>query len=102
MRKWKSLAVLFMVVSLFAAIPAQAAFQDMWAYVYKWTGQMDADGKMALTRLTSGVTFKALVIDSNTAETLYYYNVAAITSLTNPVSTTNFAAATVCNDRGAF
>jgi len=102
MRKWKIFAVLFMALSLLVAVPAQAVIQDMWAYVYSWDGKMNTDGTPVLTRLTSGVTFKVLVIDSNTAETLYYFNSPAKTSLTNPVSTTNFASATVCNDKVAF
>jgi len=82
------------------AVPSQAELQDMWAYVYKWTGTMNGDGTMKLERLTSGVTFKVLAVDADTSETLYYYN--GSTSLTNPVTTTNFEAATVCNDKVAF
>lgn len=96
------MALLVFVLSFAFIVPAHAELQDMWAYVYKWTGGMDSDGKMVLTRLTSGVTFKVLAIDTATAETLYYFNTPAMTSLTNPVTTTNFAAATVCNDRVAF
>ncbi len=95
-------AFLTVIMALSFVVPSHAALQDMWAYVYKWTGGMDADGKMALTRLTSGVTFKVLAHGSNTAETLYVYDSAALTSLTNPITTANFASATVCNDRVAF
>lgn len=97
MRKWKIFATVLCVLAVFIAAPAQAALQDMWAYVYSWKGGMNADGTLQLTRLTSGVTFKVLAIDSDTAETLYYYDTPAMTSLTNPVTTTNFAATTVCN-----
>ena len=102
MRKWKIFTTIMLTLALFVAVPAQAAIQDMWAYVYSWKGGMNGDGTLVLTRLTSGVTFKVLAIDSDTAETLYYPNTPAMTSLTNPVTTTNFAAATVCNDRVAF
>ena len=102
MRKWKLFAVIFTVLSLLVAVPAQAALQDMWAYVYKWEGKVNSDGTMALTRLTSGVTFKVLAHGSTTAETLYEFADPALTSLTNPVTTTNFASATVCNKRVAF
>jgi hypothetical protein len=80
--------------------PAPAALQDMWAAVYRWDGKMNTDGKPVLSRATTGITFKVLAIGTNTAETLYYYN--GSTALTNPVTTTNFASATVCNDRVAF
>jgi len=100
MRKWKLFAVLFMALSLFVAIPAQAALQDMWAYVYSWKGGMSSDGQPVLTRLTSGVTFKVLAIDSDTSETLYVYG--SSTSLTNPVTTTNYASDTVCKDMVRF
>jgi hypothetical protein len=102
MRKLKLFAVLFTALTLLVAVPAQAAMQDMWAYVYKWTGGMNTDGTPVLTRLTSGVTFKVLASGTTTAETLYVYGSAALTSLTNPVSTSDFASATVCNDKVAF
>lgn len=103
MKRFKLFTLVLVLFALIAAVPAQAALVDMWANVYSWKGGMSADGKPVLTRITSGVTFKVLVIDSDTAETLYYpTNVAAMTSLTNPVTTTNFAATTVCNKRVAF
>jgi len=88
--------------SVIAAVPAESAWRDMWAYVYRWTGQVDGEGRMKLTRITSGVTFSVLATDSATYETLYYYNNDAFTSLTNPVTTTSFASNTICNDRVAF
>lgn len=102
MRKWKFFATVLCVLSIFLAVPAQAALQDMWAYVYSWKGGMNADGTLQLNRITSGVTFKVLAIDSDTSETLYYYDTPAMTSLTNPVTTTNFAATTVCNKMVRF
>jgi tetrahydromethanopterin S-methyltransferase subunit F len=100
MKRFKLITLILAAFALLAAVPAQAANQDMWAYVYKWDGKMSSDGKPVLTRLTSGVTFKVLAQNSDTAETLYYYK--GSTSLTNPVTTTNFAANTVCNDQVRF
>jgi len=67
----------------------------MWAAVYA----LDRDGK-ELRQITSGVTFKVLARGADTSETLTYYG--GTTSLTNPVTTTNFAADAVCGDRVAF
>ncbi len=92
-----ALAVVFCMVA-----PVQAAYHDYWANVYSWDGKQTVDGKPVLTRLTSGVTFKVLAVGTDTSETLTYYNVEAMTSLTNPVTTTNFASNSVCNDRVAF
>jgi hypothetical protein len=75
----------------------------MWADVYTWDGKQSADGKPVLSHKTTGITFKVLVIDSDTAETLYYPSYSApMTALTNPVTTTNFASNTVCHDKVAF
>ena len=100
MKRFKLFTLILAAFALLAAVPAQATLQDMWAYVYKWDGKMSSDGKPVLTRLTSGVTFKVLAQNSDTAETLYYYK--GSTALTNPVTTTNFAANTVCNDQVRF
>ena len=102
MRKFKLFTLALVVLAFFVAMPAQAAIQDMWAAVYSWDGKQSADGKPVLSRLTTGVTFRVLAVDSDTAETLYYPDIATLTSLTNPVTTTNFAADTVCKDRVAF
>lgn len=102
MRKFKLFIALAVAAALFAAAPAQAALQDMWAYVYSWKGAVNSDGKMQLTRITSGITFQVLQRNSDTAETLYVYASKANTALTNPVTTANFESATVCNDRVAF
>lgn len=94
----------FFILALFVAVsvaaPAYAAYKDMWAYVYKW--EYDGQQPDDMARITSGVTFKVLQAGSDTAETLYQYNDNAYTSLTNPVSTTNFASDSVCHDRVAF
>lgn len=100
MKRFKLITLALAAFCLIIAAPAQAALQDMWANVYTWDGKMNVDGKPVLTRLTSGVTFKVLAVDSDTAETTYYYG--GSTSLTNPVTTTSFASDTICKDRVAF
>jgi hypothetical protein len=87
---------------LFMAVPAMAALQDMYADVYKWTGGFNQDGSPGLTKITSGITFEVRSHDSNTRETLYVFNSKALTSLSNPVTTTNFASSSYCNKRVAF
>lgn len=89
------IAVAFVLVA-----PAHAEWRDMWAAVYKLD---NSGGGERLTRITSGITFKVLQADSDTAETLYVMqDKQAFTSLTNPVTTTNFNSATVCNDTVSF
>jgi len=95
MRKFKVFALAFTLLAFFVAAPAQAALQDMWAQVYAWKGGMNSDGSATLTKITSGITFKVLAINSDTAETTYVYG--GSTALTNPVTTANFESATVCN-----
>lgn len=101
MRRFFSL-IFIMLIALCIAAPASAEIQAMWAYVYKRT--YDGQPEDGLTRLTTGVTFKVLQRNSDTAETLYEYPDmgAALTSLTNPVTAANFASDTVCYDRVAF
>jgi hypothetical protein len=81
---------------------AHAEFKDMWAYVYSWDGSMNAIGEKNLVRETSGITFKVLRADSDTAETLYRFNDDTMTSLTNPVSTTAYTSSVTCNDQVRF
>jgi hypothetical protein len=102
MKRFKIITLALALFALLIAAPAQAVMQEFWANVYTWDGKQSSDGKPVLTRVTSGITFKVLVVDSDTAETLYYPGIVGLTSLTNPVSTTNFAATGVCNDRVAF
>jgi hypothetical protein len=92
--------VLLAVFALLGPAPAQAQLRDFWAYVYSWDGTMNSSGELNLTRITSGVTFQVLQRNSDTAETCYVKG--SSTSLTNPVTTTNFAAATACDDQVAF
>ena len=99
MKRFKVFILALMALVLSAA-PACAALQDFWATVYSWDGKMGADGNPVLTRITSGVTFKVLAQNADTAETLYYRN--GSTSLTNPVTTTSYASNSICNDMVAF
>jgi len=101
MHKFRNFIIALLAVFVFA-IPAQAVQQDMWAYVYKWEGGMNADGTLVLTRLADSVRFWVQAEGSDTLETLYEFDDSANTSLTNPVSVANFESATVCNDRIAF
>ena len=94
--------ILFVALALVIPAPAQAEFRDFWAYVYTWDGSMGADGRAILTRVTSGITFKVLQTGSDSSETLYYYGSDALTSLTNPVTTTSFASDTICKDMVRF
>ena len=100
MKRFKFFALALILGLCFITTPAHAVLQDMRADVYKWTGGMNGDGTMALTRITSGITFKVLAVDSDTSETLYYHH--ATTSLTNPVTTTSYNAAAICDDRINF
>jgi len=97
-RFWTIITAL--ILSVVFAIPAMAEPQDMWAYVYKDTGKMDATGRAILERVTSGITFNVRSVDSDVSETLTYYG--GSTSLTNPVTTTSFESASICNDMVSF
>jgi len=98
----KIIASALLLVGFAIVSPAQAEFKDMWAYVYSWDGTMNSIGEMNLTRETSGITFKVLQADSDTAETLYKYKDDTFTSLGNPVSGTTYADNTICNDMVRF
>jgi hypothetical protein len=100
MKRFKWIFAFAVILSLFVAAPAQAVLQDMSASVFKWEGGMNGDGTMKLTAVTSGIQFQVLAVDANTLETLYYPG--KTTSLTNPVTTTSFESATICNDKVAF
>ena len=92
-----ALMLVFILVS-----PAQAVYRDMWAQVYSWDGSINSDGRMKLTEITSGITFQVLQADSDTIETLTEYGDATMTSLTNPVTTTNYALGTVMKSAGVL
>jgi hypothetical protein len=98
MKKTFWITLIALVLSVFIAAPALAVYQDMHADVYKWTGGYNANGSPGLEKLTTGITYKVLAHDSDTAETLYAYNDRGMTAKTNPITTTIFAA----NDRIEF
>lgn len=87
---------LFTLLALFtiftASAPAYAAWSDMWADVYSWDGDINGDGTLALTKITSGVTYQVLAVGTDTEETLYVYDSDAFTSYGNVVTTTYFNA----------
>jgi hypothetical protein len=92
----------FLIAVAFSfAIPASAEFKDMWAKVYALTDSNQLNYPV-LSEISSGITFKVLQRNSDTAETLYEFADNTMTSLTNPVTTTNFESATVCDDKVAF
>jgi len=100
MKRFKLFTLALAAAFFLFAVPAQAVLQDMQASVYKWEGGMGSDGKAVLTKIDSGITFKVLAVNSDTAETLYYPG--KTTALTNPVTTTSFASTSICNKRVAF
>jgi hypothetical protein len=98
------LTIVLAIGLIFAfTMPAKAANKDMWAYVYSWDGTITGEGKIELTRITSGITYAVMMADSSaTLETLYYYDTPAMTSLANPVTGTNFASDSIGNDMVRF
>ena len=96
------LTIILVAFVLVIPAPVQAEFKDFWARVYSWDGTTNLDGKPNVTRLTTGITYKVLATGSDTAETLYYYDNQANTSLTNPVTTTNFASDSISRDQIQF
>ncbi len=94
MRRFKTFVIL--ALALFLVAPAaDAAFKDMWASVYTWDGTTNKDGEMELVEVTTNIRYKVLQAGSDTAETLYEYGDQLYTSMTNPVTTTNFASSSV-------
>lgn len=84
--------VMALMMTFMLALPAQAAYQDMWAQVFALKNTNIGDS--TLTPIATGITFKVLAAGSNTAETLYVYGDNTYTALTNPITTTAFAATT--------
>jgi hypothetical protein len=67
---------------------------DYTAQVYKKTATVR--GGENLTPITTGIQFKVLTADSDTAATITRFGDEAATSVTNPVTAANFASASVC------
>lgn len=97
--------VLAVIFTLTLPMKSNAAFKDMWAFVYRWDGSLTVDGKYELTRITSGISFVVLQRNSAaTMETLYQYNQRSMvtTGMAQPVTGTSYASNTVCNDMVSF
>lgn len=94
MRKNIFINLFVWLVLVVFALPAFATNYDYYAAVYKRDAtKRDND----LTRVSSAVTFKVLTASSDTAATITRFGDPASTSVTNPVSTTDFANAANCN-----
>ncbi len=87
---WISVLVVI-AVCFTLTLNVNAANYDYKAGVYKMTNT--ATGRHSTTRLTTGITYKVLTVNTDTAATLTVFNDRGATALTNPVTTTVFAAA---------
>jgi hypothetical protein len=97
----KGFTILFALIALIAfSLPVYATNYDYTAQVFKKGAT--SRGGIDLTPITSNVTFKVLTINSDTAATITRFGDNAGTSVTNPVTTTNFASPTVCNAKVQF
>jgi hypothetical protein len=76
---------------LLFAVPAFAAYQDMHATVYRWSGNYNSDGSPGLSKATTGITYLVLSASSDTKETLYAFGSRGLTTKANAVTTTVFA-----------
>lgn len=91
---------ILILLALFMVTGAQAESKDMWAAVYAKTATNE--GNVTLTRISTGITFQVLQKDSDTEETLTVFADRTDTSITNPVSTSDFASSTVCGGKVKF
>lgn len=100
MRKLFTLFLSLIVATMLVCPIAHADSKDMWAQVYKLKNTNVGDPE--LEEITTNITFKVLQRNSDTAETLTVFGDDTSTSLTNPVTTTNFASASYCKGRVQF
>lgn len=100
MRKIFTLFLSLIVAIMLICPMAYADSKDMWAQVYKIKNT--TVGEPVLDEITTGITFKVLQRNSDTAETLTVFADDTSTSLTNPVTTTNFASSSYCKGRVQF
>lgn len=100
MRKLFTLFLSLIVAMMLICPIVHADSKDMWAQVYKLKNTNIGDP--VLEEVTSGITFKVLQRNSDTAETLTVFGDDTSTSLTNPVTTSNFASASYCKGRVQF
>lgn len=80
-----------LVICLMFAFNANAANYNYNASVYKLDNT--ATQFNSTTRITTGITYKVLTVNTDTAATLTVFKDRGLTALTNPVTTTVFAAA---------
>ena len=100
MRKLFTFLLSLIVATMLVCPMAHADSKDMWAQVYRMNNTNIGDP--VLEEITSGITFKVLQRNSDTAETLTVFGDNAATSLTNPVTTTNFASTSYCGGMVKF
>lgn len=100
MRKLFTLFLSLLVAVMLVCPMAHADTKDMWAQVYKLKNTNIGDPE--LEEITTGITFEVLQRNSDTRETLTVFADNTSTSLTNPVTTANFASATVCKGKVQF
>jgi hypothetical protein len=88
---------LFVILAMLVCftLPAFAANYDYTAAVYK--KDSSKRGGSDLTLVSTGITFKVLTADADTAATITKFGDNKSTSVTNPVTAANFALSTVCN-----
>ncbi len=91
-----------LMLVLILVSPVQAGSKDMWAQVYSWDGSINASGRLEVTPIATGVIFQVLKTTTGLMETLTEYGDSTATSLTNPVSTTNYALGTVMKSAGVL
>jgi multisubunit Na+/H+ antiporter MnhG subunit len=92
------ISLIFMLTAVFT-LPA-FAYNDFYAQVVKRDNT--ATGNIALTPITTGITFQVLDAGTNTISTLTKFADNSYTSVTNPVTTTVFAVSTGGNGNIKF
>lgn len=102
-KKLFTLAIaLFLACCVFAG-PVQATGNyDYTADVYAISNDTWAGDPGDLTHRTTGITFKVLTVNTDTAATITKFGDNAATAVTNPVTAANFALTTVCNTKVRF
>ena len=86
-------AFFLVALALLLSVSANATNYDYTASVYKQTA--DTVGDSNPTLISTGIAFKVLTINTDTAATLTVFGDSGATSLNNPVTTTAFAATTL-------
>lgn len=100
MKKLFSSILITLLAVFVLAGTAPATNYDYTATVYKKGAT--SKGADTLTPITSGVTFKVLTINTDTAATITKFGDDKATSVTNPVTAANFASTSVCGAKVQF